>query len=159
MWWRWSTVVLLTMVPALLGGPSAGVAAGLAYGFDLPTLLVVVSVTSFVAGLMWIRLAELSLRIPRLRRTLERVQHPRAVALCNRWGPWGGLTLGAAIVGPEPILIVLKAMMISTRRLLLPLAVSSVAFTLLYYVIVAQGFAHGGALHEDLQLLYELWRD
>jgi hypothetical protein len=157
-WWRWTTVILLTMVPALVAGQSAGLAAGLAYGFAPVTVIAVVALTSFVAGLGWIKLTELGLRVPRLQRALQRLHRPSAVDWCNRWGPWGGLTIGAAVVGPEPILIALKSMTIETRKLLLPLAVSSIGFTLLYYLIVWQGLEQGAAFGDDLQLLFDLWR-
>jgi hypothetical protein len=49
---------------------------------------------------------------------------PRALALANKRGIWGGLTLGCAVVG------------IAMHRIWLPLAVSNGLFAVLTYAIV-----------------------
>jgi hypothetical protein len=120
--------------------------------------LPVVATASFVEGLIVIKLAELSVRVPWLRRHLARWHKPSAVAWCQRWGPWGGLMLGVAVVGIEPILIALKWMDVDSKKLVLPLAISSVVFTVLYYVIVAFGWAQAsrfGDVRELVDLLLE----
>jgi len=58
------------------------------------------------------------------------------VALANRWGVWGDLTLGCAVVGQEPILVALRWLGVDMRRIWLPLAVSNAVFAVTYYVIV-----------------------
>ena len=146
------------MTPALILGQSAACAAGIAFGWSPWVLLPVVAVSGFVEGLIVIKLADLSARTPRLRRWLERWHKPSAVEWCRRWGPWGGLTLGVAFVGIEPILVALKWMDVDTKKLVLPLAVSSVLFTGLYYAIVASGWAQAdrfAELREIVDLLLE----
>ena len=146
--WKWLTVVALSLTPALIAGKSAALAAGI--GFELPrvALLIVVSVSSYVGmlGLCW--LAEKSARFPRVHRRLTKFHTEKAVTWCERWGPWGGLTIGVAFVGPIPILIALKWMKVRTRRLMLPLAVSSVLFTVIYDFIVRAGFAQTSSLEQ-----------
>lgn len=158
MLWQWLTVIALSMTPALIAGQSAACAAGMAFGWSPWRLLPVVATASFVEGLIVIKLAELSVRVPWLRRHLARWHKPSAVAWCQRWGPWGGLMLGVAVVGIEPILIALKWMDVDSKKLVLPLAISSVLFTVLYYVIVAFGWAQAsrfGDVRELVDLLLE----
>jgi hypothetical protein len=152
--WRWLTVIGLAMTPALIAGQSAGIAAGIGFGFSAPAIIVVVSSSSFACGLLLTWLAEKSSHVPWLKRWLMRFHRPSAVAWCEKWGPWGGLLLGAAVVGPEPILIALKWMTLSTRKIIAPLAVSSVLFTLIYYVIVDYGFDQAGELEQLYQLMF-----
>ena len=49
---------------------------------------------------------------------------------------WGGLTLGCALVGQEPILVALRWLGVDIRQIWLPLAVSNAVFAVTYYVIV-----------------------
>ena len=51
-------------------------------------------------------------------------------------GVWGGLTIGCAVVGQEPILVALRWLGVDIRQIWLPLAVSNAVFAVLYYVIV-----------------------
>jgi hypothetical protein len=50
------------------------------------------------------------------------------------------MMFGVAAVGQEPILIALRWLGVDMRRLLLPTAVSNLAFAIIYYVIVRLGF-------------------
>jgi hypothetical protein len=59
--------------------------------------------------------------------------------LAHRWGVWGGLTIGCAAVGQEPILVALRWLGIDMRQVALPLAVSNAIFAVIYYAIVSVG--------------------
>ena len=76
------------------------------------------------------------MRIGFIGRLVARLRTPRGVAFANRWGVWGGLTLGCAVVGQEPILVALRWLGVEMRRIWLPLAVSNVVFAVLYYATV-----------------------
>lgn len=156
MLWQWLTVIALTMVPSLVAGPSAGIIAGIHFGFSPWVLLPVVALASFVEGLLVIGLAELGLRVPWIGRTLSRSRTPRAQRWAEKWGPWGGLTLGVAVVGQEPILVALVWMKVDKRRILLPLALSSICFTAIYFIVVRAGYQQVSLLGSQLRELYEL---
>ena len=138
--WCWLTVIGLSMTPALIAGKSAALLAGIAC--ELPTwaLLSVVAFSSYLGGLLVVWMAGKSAEIARFRRLLSRLHSERAVSWCQKYGPWGGLTLGVAAVGPLPILIALRWMKVEARAIYLPLAVSAVLFTGIYYAIVAFGY-------------------
>lgn len=137
---RWATVVALSMTPALLAGQSAACAAGIGFGFDWRALLPVIAASGFAQGLLVMWLADQGARLPRVARLIQRLHKPRAVDFAQKWGPWGGLTLGVAVVGQEPILIALRWLGVETRRIWLPLAISNALFAALYYLIVAFGW-------------------
>lgn len=152
--WRWLTVIGLAMTPALIAGRSAAITAGIAFEFPAVALVPVVSVSSFIGGLLTLRLADLSERVAWLERFLKRFHKPRAVAWCQKWGPWGGLTLGVAVLGPIPILLALKWMTVEDRKLLPPLAVSSVLFTFIWYYLIDFGFDQAGEFEQMYNLMF-----
>lgn len=149
--WRWLLVVVLSMVPALVAGPSAGILAAMHFGFAPEVYLPVVALASFVEGLAVVKLAELALRSPAIEHRLAPLRTERAVRWASKWGPWGGLLLGVATLGQEPILIALVWLKVERRKLVLPLALSSTLFTGIYFVTLRQGLA-------SLSKLDELWR-
>jgi hypothetical protein len=106
---RWATVVGLSMTPALVAGPMAACAAGIGFGLDPRVMLPVVACAGFVEGVIVAWLAGQSLRIGFVNRFMDRMRGPRALALAEKWGVWGGLIIGVAIVGQEPILVALRA--------------------------------------------------
>lgn len=140
MFWQWATVVGLSMTPALVLGQSAAAGAGIGFGFDAWVLVPVIAVAGFVEGIVLAWLAGASTKIGAMHRWLEKLRTPRATAWAERWGPWGGMMFGVAAVGQEPILIALRWLGVDMRRLLLPTAVSNLAFAIIYYVIVRLGF-------------------
>ncbi len=154
--WQWLTVIALTMVPSLVAGPSAGIIAGIHFGFSPWILLPVVAAASFAEGLLVIGIAELGLRVPWIFRTLARSRTAKARRWAERWGIWGGLTLGVAVLGQEPILIALVWMQVDKRRLVGPLALSSVAFTVIYFAVVRAGYSQVSLLGSQLRELYDL---
>ena len=137
--WTWASIVGLSMTPNLVLGPSAAVAVGIAAHYSPWVLLPVVTVAGYFEGLVVAWLAGESTRIGFINRWVARMRTPRAVAFANRWGVWGGLTLGCALVGQEPILVALRWLGIDMRRIWLPLAVSNAVFAVLYYAIVLFG--------------------
>jgi membrane protein YqaA with SNARE-associated domain len=156
MLWQWLTVIALTMVPSLVAGPSAGIIAGIHFGFSPWVLLPVVALASFAEGLLVMWLAQLGLRIPWLGKSLARSRTPKAQRWAEKWGAWGGLTLGVAAVGQEPILIALVWMQVEKRRILIPLALSSIAFTAVYFAIVRAGYSQMSLLGSQLKELFDL---
>jgi len=134
--WTWASIVGLSMTPNLVLGPSAAVGVGIAAHFSPWALLPVVAAAGFIEGLVVAWLAGQSTRIGFIDRWVARLRTPRSVAFANKWGVWGGLTLGCAVVGQEPILVALRWLGVDMRRIWLPLAVSNAVFAVLYYAIV-----------------------
>jgi membrane protein YqaA with SNARE-associated domain len=134
--WTWATIVGLSVTPNLVLGPSIAVGVGIKANFSPWILLPVVATASYLEGLVVAWLAGETTHIGFIGRWLERRRTPRAMALANKWGVWGGLTIGCAVVGQEPILIALRWLGVDMRRLWLPLAVSNAVFAVLYYAVV-----------------------
>jgi hypothetical protein len=134
--WTWASIVGLSMTPNLVLGPSAAVGVGIAAHYSPWILLPVVATASYFEGLVLAWLAGLSTQIDFIGRWVARLHTPRGVALANRWGVWGGLTLGCAVVGQEPILVALRWLGVDMRRIWLPLAVSNAVFAVIYYAIL-----------------------
>jgi len=137
--WTWASIVGLSATPNLVLGASAAVGVGIAAHFSPWALLPVVAAASYFEGLVVAWLAGESTRIGFIGRWVARLRTPRGVALANRWGVWGGLTLGCAVVGQEPILVALRWLDVDMRRIWFPLAVSNAVFAVVYYVIVWVG--------------------
>jgi hypothetical protein len=137
--WTWASIVGLSVTPNLVLGPSAAVGVGIAAHCSPWLLLPVVAVASYLEGLVVAWLAGQSTRVGIIGRWVARLRTPRSMALANRWGVWGGLTIGCAVVGQEPILVALRWLGVEMRRIWLPLAVSNAAFAVLYYAIVWGG--------------------
>lgn len=136
---KWATVAGLSMTPALLLGQSAAAAAGIAWHLDPWVLVPVMAIAGFVEGMLVAWLGGTTTRIGFVQRWCERMRRPKAVELANAWGPWGGMTLGAAALGQEPILLALRWLGVDLRRLVLPIAVSNAAFAVIYYEVVRLG--------------------
>ncbi len=127
------------MTPALFAGQSAAFAAGIGFGLDPRVMIPVVAVSSFVEGLLVAWLGGQTRRIGYVERFMERMRKPKAMALASKWGVWGGMLIGVAAVGQEPILVALRALGIEMKKLVLPLAVSNVVFSLAYYAVIRLG--------------------
>jgi hypothetical protein len=138
--WTWASIVGLSMTPNLVLGPSAAVAVGIAAHYDPWVLLPVIAVAGYLEGLVVAWLAGESTHIGFINRWVARMRTPKSVAIANKWGIWGGLSLGCALVGQEPILVALRWLGIDMRRLWLPLAISNAVFAVLYYAVVWFGF-------------------
>ena len=127
------------MTPNLILGPSVAVGVGFEAHYSPWVLLPVVASANYCEGLVIAWLADQSTRIGFVGRWVARMRTPKSVAFAKRWGVWGGLTLGRAVVGQEPILVALRWLGVDMRRIWLPLAISSLIFTALFYVIVWTG--------------------
>ena len=138
--WTWLSIIGLSMTPNLILGPSAAVGVGIAAHIDPWLLLPVVAVAGYVEGLAVAWLAGESTQIGFIGRWVARMRTPRSTALADRWGIWGGLTIGCAVVGQEPILVALRWLGVDMRRIWLPLAFSNVVFAVIYYWVVLFGF-------------------
>lgn len=139
MFWKWLTVIALAMTPALVLGQSAAATAGIAWHLDPRLLVLAIAVGGFAEGMLIAWLGGVTTRIGMVNRWCERMRKPKAVAMANAWGPWGGLTLGVAVVGQEPILLALRFLGVDVRKLVLPIAVSNVLFAVVYYAVVRFG--------------------
>jgi len=137
--WTWATIVGLSATPNLVLGPSAAVALGISAHFNPWVLVPVIAVASYLEGLVVAWLAGESTHIGFINRWVTRMRTPRSVAIANKWGVWGGLSLGCALVGQEPILVALRWLDVGMRRLWLPLALSNAVFALIYYEVVLFG--------------------
>jgi len=134
--WTWASIVGLSMTPNLVLGPSAAVGVGIAAHVSPWVLLPVVAVAGYLEGLVVAWLAGQSTHIGFVGRWVARMRTPRSTALADKWGVWGGLTLGCAVVGQEPILVALRWLGVDMRRIWLPLAVSNAVFAVIYYAVV-----------------------
>lgn len=137
--WTWASIIGLSMTPNLVLGPSVAVGVGIAAQYDPLVLLPVVATAGYFEGLVLAWLAGESTRIGFIDRWVTRMRTPRSVALAERWGVWGGLSLGCAAVGQEPILVALRWLGVDMRRIWLPLAVSNAVFAVIYYAVVSVG--------------------
>ena len=131
--WTWVTIVGLSMTPNLVLGPSVAVGFGIKAQFSPWVLLPVVTIAGYCEGLFLAWIAGQSLRIAIIDRWVTRLRTPRSVDLAQRWGVWGGLTVGCAVVGQEPILVSLRWLGVEMKRIWLPLAVSNAGFAVIYY--------------------------
>ena len=140
MFGRWAVIVGLSMTPALVAGQSAACAAGIAWHLDTWILLPVIAVSSFGEGVLVAFLGGGTAKIGFISRLTERLRTPRALSLVERWGSWGGLLLGVAVVGQEPILVALRWLGVEMRKIWAPLAISNALFTVIYYEIIKLGW-------------------
>lgn len=131
--WTWVTIAGLSMTPNLVLGPSVAVGVGIKAQFSPWVLLPVVTVAGYCEGLFLAWIAGQSLRIAIIDRWVTRLRTPRSMELAQRWGVWGGLTVGCAVVGQEPILVALRWLGVEMKRIWLPLAVSNAGFAVIYY--------------------------
>jgi hypothetical protein len=134
--WTWASIVGLSMTPNLVLGPSAAVGVGIEAHYNPWVLLPVVAVSGYVEGLVLAWLAGESTQIGFINRWVARMRTPKSVVIANKWGVWGGLSLGNALVGQEPILVALRWLGVEMRRLWLPLAIANAVFAVIYYVVV-----------------------
>ncbi len=137
--WKWATIVGLSMTPALVLGQSAAATAGIGWDFDPKLLVPVMAASGFVEGLIIAWLGGTSTKLKIVQRFCDWLRKPRAVEIAQKWGPWGGLLLGVAFVGQEPILLALRLLGIDLKRLVLPMAISNVLFACIYYGVVKLG--------------------
>jgi hypothetical protein len=134
--WTWLSIIGLSMTPNLILGPSTAVGVGIAAHFNPWVLLPVVAAAGYFEGLVLAWLAGASTRIGFIGRWVARMRTPKSTALAEKWGVWGGLTIGCAFVGQEPILVALRWLGVDMRRIWLPLAISNAVFSVIYYMVV-----------------------
>ncbi len=137
--WIWLSIVGLSMTPNLVLGPSVAVGVGFKAHISPWVLLPVVATANYCEGLFVCWLASEFTHIGFIGRWVARMRTPKSVAFAQQWGVWGGLSIGRAVVGQEPILVALRWLDIDMRRIWLPLALSSAVFTMLFYVVVSTG--------------------
>jgi hypothetical protein len=135
----WASIAGLSMTPNLILGPSTAIAVGVGAQIEPGLLLPVVASIAWAQGMLLAWLAGKSTRIGLIHRWIERLRTPRSLAFAQRWGVWGGLTLGCALVGQEPILIALRWLGIEMRRIALPLAISNGLFAMIFHTIAQFG--------------------
>lgn len=137
--WTWASIVGLSATPNLVLGPSVAVGVGIKAHISPWILLPVVAAVGWGEGLIIAWLAGQSTRLGLIQRWVARMRTPRSEALARRWGVWGGLSLGCAALGQEPILVALRWLGVDLRHIALPLALSNVAFALIYYALIRAG--------------------
>jgi hypothetical protein len=144
--WTWASIIGLSMTPNLILGPSIAVGVGIAAHFDPWVLVPVVATAGYVEGLIVAWLAGESTQIGAIDRWVERMRTPRSVDMASRWGVSGGLSLGCAAVGQEPILVALRWLGVGMSQIWFPLAVSNAVFAVIYYSVVSAGLAQFAGL-------------
>jgi hypothetical protein len=137
--WTWLYIIGLSMTPGLILGPSAAIGVGYEAHYSPWILLPVVAAANYFEGLVFTWLMRKGTQIGFIHRWVERIRTPKAIGFAKNWGVWGGLTIGRAVVGQEPILAGLELLGIDMRRIYFPLAISSIIFTLIYYAVVSFG--------------------
>ncbi len=137
--WTWISIIGLSMTPNLILGPSVAVGVGIKAHIHPALLLPVVATAGFLEGLALAWLAGRSTNIGFIHRWIERMRTPRSVAFADKWGVWGGLSVGCAVIGQEPILVALRWLDVRMERIWLPLALSNAIFSVIYYVVVQFG--------------------
>jgi len=142
--WIWASIVGLSMTPNLVLGPSVAVGVGFKEHISPWTLLPVVATANYFEGLVVCWFASECTHIGFISRWVARMRTPRSMAFSKKWGVWGGLTLGRAVVGQEPILVALRWLGTEMRWIWLPLALSSAVFTVIFYAIVWAGLNQMG---------------
>ena len=144
--WKWAVVVGLSMTPALFLGQSASAAEGIAAGFDPRILIPVMAVSGFVEGMIIAWLGGTSERIGAVHRFCTALRRPKAVAFARSWGRWGGMFLGVAIFGQEPILLALRFLGVEQKKLVAPTALSNAFFAAAAYFLVKLGMEKVGQI-------------
>ena len=139
--WKWLTVIGLAATPALIFGQTTAWAAGFGFHLSPWPLAIAIALAGFVEGLVILVLATYAERLPRVHRWLKKLHWPRFDAWFERWGMWTGLALGPAVAGQEPVIIALVWLGASPRRLVLPLLLSNVLYTAIYYAVVKFGWS------------------
>ena len=134
-------MIALAATPALIFGQTAAWGAGFGFGMNRLVLGVVIVIAGYAESLLVLWLATLADRIPRLHRWLSKMRLPRFDRWIQRWGPWVGLLVGTAALGQEPVIIALVWLGAKPRKLILPLLVENVLYTVIYYWIVKAGAA------------------
>ena len=134
------------MTPALVAGQSAACAAGIGWDIDPFRLLPVIMVSGFIEGMIVAWLAGATSKLAFIERRFEKLRTPKAIAFTQRWGTWGGLILGVAVLGQEPILVALRFLGVDVRKLWFPLLVSNALFAGIYYAVVKTGWDQLGNL-------------
>lgn len=138
--WKWATIIGLSMTPALIAGQSAAAAAGIGFGFDPWIFVPVIAVAGAIEGLLLAWLSGESERIGFIHRFCVWMRKPKAVEFARKWGRWGGMFLGVAIVGQEPIIVSLRWLGVDLRKMALPIVASNAVFAVIYYLIVRAGW-------------------
>lgn len=139
--WRWLTVIGLAATPALIMGQTAAWGAGLGFGLDVSLCGLVIALAGIAEGVVIIWLASLALRVERVYRVMKRFHAPRFDAWFAKWGVWVGMLVGTAVAGQEPVIIALVWLGAPPKKLLVPLAVQNLLYTVIYYGIVKAGWA------------------
>lgn len=138
--WQWAVIIGLSMTPNLVLGQSIAAVLGLRWGLNPYALIAVMAVFGSLEG---VGVAYLSERFTRLRwvaRWVERTRKPKVVAFAQKWGPWGGMTLGVALVGQEPVILALRWLGVEMRKLWIPIAAGNLLAALSFYAVVAAGW-------------------
>ena len=149
---KWLTVIGLAAAPALILGQTAAWGFGFRWELSVPGLFIAISMASFVEGVALAWLATLLRHADWFSRMAARVHDSRVGGWIVRRGPWVGLLLGTSVLGQEPFIIALVWLGVPPKKLVLPLLVENLAYTVLYGVMVHHGLADWDALMKMLKM-------
>ncbi len=138
--WKWALIIALSMTPNLILGQSIAALLGIRWGLNPWILIPVMTVFGYIEGVGVAYLSERFTRIGFVARWVQRTRTPRAVRFADRWGPWGGMTLGVALVGQEPVLLALRWLGVAMHRLWVPLFVANLMSAIGYYALLKAGW-------------------
>jgi membrane protein YqaA with SNARE-associated domain len=137
--WKWLAIIGMSMTPNLIIGNSIASYFVIRWHFDPWIAVPVMAVAGYVEGGIVGWLGGRSTNIGFVHRWIERMRKPKVLAFADKWGPWGGMTLGLALVGQEPILVALRWLGIEMKRIWLPMAVGNAISAILYYWLIKAG--------------------
>lgn len=137
--WQWAVIIALSMTPNLILGQSIAAVLGIRWGLNPVALIAVMTVFGYLEGVGVAYLSERFTRIGFIARWVQRTRTPKAMRFAARWGPWGGMTLGVALVGQEPVLLALRWLGVEMRRLWIPLLAGNLLSSIGYYALLQAG--------------------
>jgi hypothetical protein len=141
MWWKWALIALASMTPNLVFGQQMAAVMGYAWGFHAIAVIAVSTVFGYISGFFWIWLGGKDFDIGWLIRFRNWMRKPRAVEFARKWGLWGGMTLGVAMVGQEPIILALRYLGVEGRKIWVPMILANIISCILYYYFIKLGWA------------------
>ena len=138
--WLW--ICLMSMSPNLILGQQMAAFFGIRWGLDVRILLPVMIAFGYLSGFFWIWAGGKSqkFRFGWWQRFIHWLRKPRAIAFAQKWGLWGGMTLGNAMVGQEPIILALRWLDVPAKKIWFPMAIANVISSVLYYYLTKLGY-------------------
>jgi hypothetical protein len=138
--WRWLAIAGMSMTPNLAWGQQMAAFFGIRWGVDVRILLPVMIVFGYVSGFFWLWIGGKDPRLAFMRRFIAWMRKPKAVAFAEKWGTWGGMTLGSIMVGQEPIILALRWLGVESKKIWIPMILANVISSVGFYYLTKLGY-------------------